>query len=285
MDIQWFPGHMARALNQIKNDIKAADFVIELLDARIPYSSSNPELTKLIPQSKRIITLNKKDLADMQCTLLWIEYFKERSLHAVAINSIKGDGIRELLKKVETLGGDLHKKLRRQGRRARPVRLMVAGIPNVGKSSLINRITGRTGAKTGNKPGVTRGRQWIRIAKTADLLDTPGVLWPKFEERIIGINLALTGSIKSEILNIEGLSLELIERLIHIDPHILERYYGVPQSVDIPYDVLNLIAKKRGCVLKGGKTDTLRAANILLEDFRAGKLGPISLETPETYTK
>ncbi len=285
MDIQWFPGHMNRALRQIKDDIKAVDFVVELLDARIPYSSSNPELDRLIPHSKKIIALNKRDLADTGCTMRWIEHFKRRSIPAMAIDSVKGGGIGELLKKIDTLGMDMRKRLRRRGRRARPVRVMIVGIPNVGKSSLINKIVGRTSAKTGNKPGVTKGRQWIRIAESIDLLDTPGVLWPKFKEKVIGVNLALTGSIKPELLNTENLALKLIKKIVGFNPVILEEGYGIPKSTDAPYEVLELIAKKRGCFIKGGKTDNLRAANILLEDFRRGRLGPVTLEVPGTNIK
>jgi ribosome biogenesis GTPase A len=280
MNIQWFPGHMTKTLKQIKENVKLVDFAIELLDARIPYSSNNPELKRLIPATKRIVALNKSDLAHPGITSSWIEHFGRQSIPAVAVDSLSGSGVRDLLMQLEAKGEDIREKWRRRGRRNRPIRVMIVGIPNVGKSSLINRIVGKASAKTGDRPGVTRGKQWIKVTKHIDLLDTPGVLWPRFEEKNVGINLALTGAIKSEILSSEKLALNLIERLLGADPGLLKRGYGIPGLKDTTYGVLEQVGEKRGCLMKGGRVDTLRASGVLLDDFRAGRLGRISLEMP-----
>lgn len=280
MNIQWFPGHMTKALKQIKENLKVVDFIIELIDARIPHSSSNPELAKLIPRSKKIVVLNKSDLAHPDGTSQWLEYFKEQFFPAVAIDSLKGNGVQTLINQIEASGTGIRKKWSRQGRRQRTVRVMIVGIPNVGKSSLINRMAGRASARTGNRPGVTKGKQWVKVTNLVDLLDTPGVLWPKFKEPEVGINLALTGAIKSEMLNSEDLALRLIERLISIEPNILKKGFEIFDLKDTCHGVLEQIGKRRGCLIKGGEIHTLRAAELLLEEFRVGKLGRISLELP-----
>ncbi len=280
MEIQWFPGHMAKTLRQIKENIRLVDFVIELLDARIPQSSSNPELERIIPPGKRIVALNKSDLADPTITIRWIDYYKDKSVPAFAIDSIKGDGISELVAGVSDLGADTKEKWQRRGRKQKPIRVMIAGIPNVGKSSLINRIAKKSAAKTGGRPGVTRGRQWIKLTGQIDLLDTPGVLWHKFQSRTEGINLALTGAVKEEILDSEELAVHLVDRLKECCKPVLAEYYDVPNSNGDSYDVLQQIGSARGCLLRGGKTDTKRASVILLNDYRSGRLGRISLESP-----
>jgi len=272
---------MTKTLRQIKENVHLVDLSIELLDARIPYSSSNPELKRLIPASKRVVVLNKCDLANPLVTSQWIEHYKRQHTPVVAVDSKKGSGVRDLLEQLEVLGENIRERWQRRGRRNRPIRVMIVGIPNVGKSSLINRIAGKASAKTGGRPGVTRGKQWIKVTKRIDLLDTPGVLWPKFEEERVGINLALTGAIRSEILSLEELALKLIERLIAADSSLLEKGYGVLGPKDTPYGVLEQIAEKRGCLMKDGKKDTLRVSGILLEDFRTGRLGRISLEEPQ----
>ncbi len=282
MRIQWFPGHMAKTLKQIKENLRLVDFVIEVLDARIPRSSSNPELEKLIPAEKRIIALNKSDLADSKTTNLWIEYYKGKSISGLAVDSLRGNGVKELLAEISALGIGVMEKWKRRGRIKKQIRVMIVGIPNVGKSSLINRITRKGTARTGDKPGVTRGKQWIKVTDRIDLLDTPGILWPKFRDEEVGINLAITGAIKEEIIDREALAIKLIDRLMVIDPFIIGNYYGIENMDDTSYGILEQVGSVRGCLLKGGKVDTLRALGILLDDYRTGKLGKISLESPES---
>lgn len=279
--MQWFPGHMTRTIKEIKENLAVVDFVIELLDARIPYSSGNPELARILPDNKRITVLNKSDLAHPGITGRWIEYFKRKSIPALAIDSLSGSGIRELMLMITERGEAVLEKWRKRGRKNKRIRVMIAGIPNVGKSSLINRLAGRASARTGDKPGVTRGRQWVKVAEGIDLLDTPGVLWPKFGEERVGVNLAITGAIKEEIVDREDLALKLIERLFLLDREALRRGYGIVQLEEDPYRVLEQVGSARGCIIKGGKIDTLRTSVILLEDFRNGRLGRITLELPE----
>ena len=281
MNIQWFPGHMTKTIKEIKENLALADFVIELLDARIPYSSGNPELARILPDKKRITVLNKSDLAHPEATVRWIEHFKNRSITALAIDSLSGSGVRELMLKITERGEMVREKWQKRGRKNKRIRVMIAGIPNVGKSSLINRIAGKASARTGDKPGVTRGRQWVKVAEGIDLLDTPGVLWPKFDEERVGVNLAITGAIKEEVLDREELALKLIERLFQLDPELLKRGYGIVQLEETPYRVLEQVGSARGCMVRGGRIDTLRTSIILLEDFRSGRLGRITLELPE----
>lgn len=281
MNIQWFPGHMTKTIKEIKENLALADFVIELLDARIPYSSGNPELARILPDKKRITVLNKSDLAHPEATARWIEHFKNRSITALAIDSLSGSGVRELMLKITERGEMVREKWQKRGRKNKRIRVMIAGIPNVGKSSLINRIAGKASARTGDKPGVTRGRQWVKVAEGIDLLDTPGVLWPKFDEERVGVNLAITGAIKEEVLDREELALKLIERLFQLDPELLKRGYGIVKLEETPYRVLEQVGSARGCMVRGGRIDTLRTSIILLEDFRSGRLGRITLELPE----
>ncbi len=280
MEIQWFPGHMAKTKRLIKENIKLVDLVIELLDARIPYSSSNPDLNEITGDRERIIVLNKSDLADPVITQMWKRYFRDRGMTAVEVNSIKGEGIDMLLKEVTGVSRNIRDRWRERGRRLKPIRAMIVGIPNVGKSSLINRLAGRSAARTGEKPGITRGKQWIRVSREIMLLDTPGVLWPKFGDERVGLNLAFAGSIKEEILDREELGIRLIERLADIDAELFSREYGIEDRELAPHEVLEQIAFKRGCLMGGNKVDILRASGIIMEDFRSGKLGRISLEVP-----
>jgi len=272
---------MTKTIKEIKENLALADFVIELLDARIPYSSGNPELARILPDKKRITVLNKSDLAHPEATARWIEHFKNRSITALAIDSLSGSGVRELMLRITERGEMVREKWQKRGRKNKRIRVMIAGIPNVGKSSLINRIAGKASARTGDKPGVTRGRQWVKVAEGIDLLDTPGVLWPKFDEERVGVNLAITGAIKEEVLDREELALKLIERLFQLDPELLKRGYGIVQLEETPYRVLEQVGSARGCMVRGGRIDTLRTSIILLEDFRSGRLGRITLELPE----
>jgi len=272
---------MTKTIKEIKENLALADFVIELLDARIPYSSGNPELARILPDKKRITVLNKSDLAHPEATARWIEHFKNRSITALAIDSLSGSGVRELMLKITERGEMVREKWQKRGRKNKRIRVMIAGIPNVGKSSLINRIAGKASARTGDKPGVTRGSQWVKVAEGIHLLDTPGVLWPKFDEERVGVNLAITGAIKEEVLDREELALKLIERLFQLDPELLKRGYGIVQLEETPYRVLEQVGSARGCMVRGGRIDTLRTSIILLEDFRSGRLGRITLELPE----
>lgn len=280
MQIQWFPGHMAKTKRLIKENIKLVDLVLELLDARIPQSSSNPDLKEITGNKEKIIVLNKADLADPQISRQWKDYYEGRGIRTVGINAIKGEGVDRLLNEVRTIGSKIKSKWAKRGRKQKPIRIIIVGIPNVGKSSLINRISRRSSARIGEKPGVTRGKQWIRVDRETMLLDTPGVLWPKFEDQTVGLNLAFVGSIKEEILDKEEVAVKLIERLMDIDDYILRNRYGFEETEKDAFQILKQIGLKRGCLMKEHRLDTLRAASIFLDDFRSGKLGRISLERP-----
>ena len=279
MDFQWYPGHMTKAKRMMQEDIRLVDLVIELLDARAPLSSRNPDIDELAGGKARLIILNKADLADDAVTQQWQSFFEERGFNVCSINA--GDP-RSIKKTGPAVLKACEAKMNRdkaRGIRPRPVRAMVAGIPNVGKSTFINSYAKKAAAKTGNRPGVTKGRQWIRAGKNTELLDTPGILWPKFEDQSIGLKLALLGTIKDEIMNTEELSLELIKMLDKRYPGTVENYYGlgVPGR---PEDVLREIARVRGCVKAKGEPDLFKAANMLNENFRKGKIGRFSLESP-----
>lgn len=277
--IQWYPGHMAKAKKILKEDLKLIDLVVEVLDARIPSSSRNPDLDELLQNKERIVVLNKIDLADKALTLSW-EEFLQRKFSVVKINSLEGEGVQELLGLIEERGRVINRAIQKRGRRSRDIRIMILGIPNVGKSALINVLAGISITKTGNKPGVTRGRQWIKVGERIQLLDTPGILWPKFEDEDVGYKLALTGAVSDDIFDQELAAYKLIEYLLAIDRGILEKGYGIEIKTDQPYDILPLIGRKRGCLMSGGKVDRSRASRTLINDFRKGKLGPVTLEKP-----
>ena len=282
LGIQWFPGHMAKAKRLIEENLKLVDVVVELLDARIPYSSANPLLKEIVAGKPRLIVLNKVDLADPVLTRQWLTYFQEKGLAAVAIDSMTGKGTKQLVHLAEALAKEKTERLMRKGARARAARIMVLGIPNVGKSSLINRLAGVNKAKAENRPGVTRSKQWIRIGKNLELLDMPGILWPKFEDPVVGLNLAFTGAVSDEVYDMEQVVNRLATLLCRAYPaRVCERYQLTPD--DIPADgsaLLNLIGRKRGCLLKGGIVDLEKAQRVLLTEFRSGKMGRISLDIP-----
>ncbi|MBA1333834.1 MAG: Ribosome biogenesis GTPase A [Firmicutes bacterium] len=282
MEIQWYPGHMAKTLRIIKEHLKLVEIVLEMLDARIPLSSSNPELGKMIPPGKRLIAMNKADLADPEKTKVWIEHYRRLGLSSVSLNSIDERGIDGLLKEIRVMGDAQRQKWEARGRIQKTIRVMIVGIPNVGKSSLINRLSRKSSAKTGNKPGVTKSKQWIKVDKDIMLLDTPGILWPKFEDRETGINLAITGAIKEEIIDMEEIAVKMIEKILRIDEQRLTGLYGIEKTWEDATDLFKQIGIKRGCLLAGGRVDTLRAARIVLEDYRLGRMGRITLETPES---
>ena len=279
MNIQWYPGHMTKAVRQMQEDLKLIDLIIELVDARVPLSSRNPNIDDLGKNKARLVLLNKSDLADERCNLLWQEYFQEKGIHVLKVNARSGASLKSIQGVVQEACREKIERDRKRGILNRPIRAMVVGIPNVGKSTFINSYAGRACTKTGNKPGVTKGKQWIRLNKNLELLDTPGILWPKFEDQQVGIKLSLIGSIKDEILNLDELALELLKRL-HTDyPGILTERYGIEESED-GLKMLEAVAKARNCLLKGQELDYGKAARLLLEEFRNGKIGRITLERP-----
>lgn len=282
MHFQWYPGHMTKARRMMQENIKLIDLVIELVDARIPMSSRNPEIDELGKNKARLILLNKSDLAEDKWNDTWMEYFKEKGYSVVKVNSKKGGGIKSIQGVIQEACKEKIERDRKRGILNRPVRAMVVGIPNVGKSTFINALAGKACAKTGNKPGVTKGKQWIRLNKNVELLDTPGILWPKFEDQTVGLRLAYIGSIKDEILNTEELSAELIQFLEVSYPGILAEKYGIEETGNGFAD-LSKIAESRHCLVRGNELDTEKAARMLLDDFRNGRLGKITLEYPQDY--
>ena len=280
MHFQWYPGHMTKAKRMMQENIKLIDLVIELVDARIPVSSRNPDIDELGKNKSRLILLNKADLAEDKWNDAWAEYFREKGFFVVKVNSKKGGGLKSIQGVIQEACKEKMERDRKRGILNRPVRAMVVGIPNVGKSTFINALAGKACAKTGNKPGVTKGKQWIRLNKQVELLDTPGILWPKFEDQEVGLRLPYIGSIKDEILNTEELAAELIKFLNANYPGVLEEKYGVEPSDDA-YVLLAGIARSRNCLLKGSELDTEKAALLLLDDFRNGKLGRLTLEYPQ----
>ena len=283
MHFQWYPGHMTKAKRMMQENIKLIDLVIELVDARIPVSSRNPEIDDLGKNKARLILLNKSDLAEDKWNDAWAEYFKEKGYSVVKVNSKKGGGIKSIQGVIQEACKEKIERDRKRGILNRPVRAMVVGIPNVGKSTFINALAGKACTKTGNKPGVTKGKQWIRLNKNVELLDTPGILWPKFEDQTVGLRLAFIGSIKDEILNTEELAMELIGFLKQSYPGILEEKYQIEESED-HFACLRNIAESRHCLVKGSELDTEKAARLMMDDFRNGRLGKITLEFPQDYT-
>ena len=284
MNYQWYPGHMTKAKRMMQENIKLIDLVIELVDARIPLSSRNPDIDELAKNKSRIILLNKSDLADAQYNKRWTEYFKEKGFHVLEINSKSGAGIKSIQGVVQEACKEKIERDRKRGIINRPVRAMVVGIPNVGKSTFINSFAGKACAKTGNKPGVTKGKQWIRLNKNLELLDTPGILWPKFEDQEIGMRLAFIGSINDEILHMDELALDLISFLQKNYPGLLEERYSQAEAEAMQEDALKMlqvIGVSRHCYLKGEELDLQRAAAIVVDDFRSGRLGRITLEFPQ----
>ena len=281
--IQWFPGHMAKTRRKIKEILPLIDAVAEVVDARIPLSSRNPELKELICGKPHIILLNKCDMADKAVTDEWIRHYKSQGIAAIAVDCKSGKGLSAFKDTVKTALAQKLEAYAKKGMVGKPLRIMVVGIPKVGKSSFINRIAGNTCAKVENRPGVTRGNQWFTIDKQLELLDTPGVLWPKFEDQTVGEHLAFTGAVKDRILDTELLAMRLLENLSAEYKELLSKRYGELDFECDSYDLLCQIGKKRGMVIRGGETDTERAANMLLEEYRNCKIGFISLERSKDY--
>ena len=282
MNIQWYPGHMTKAKRAMKEDVKLVDLVIELVDARAPLASRNPDIDSLAAGKGRVILLNKADLASEKANAAWISYFEGQGFQVMKIDARAKATLKQLNALIQEACKEKIERDRRRGILNRPVRAMVVGIPNVGKSTFINALAGKACAKTGNKPGVTKGKQWIRLNKNVELLDTPGILWPKFEDQTVGLRLAFIGSIKDEILNTEELGGELIRFLVQSYPGVLQEKYDVSESQDI-YACLEEIAKNRHCLVRGSELDMEKAARLLLDDFRNGRIGRITLEFPQDY--
>ena len=278
MNINWFPGHMKKTMDDLSTKANMIDFMIEMLDARIPFSSQNPKLSDLLPDKNRLVLINKSDLADPKMNQEWLDRLNgEMNTRALLYNS-KDSKMKKLLKQeAHKLNQDLLEKKEKRGLKNHSLRAMVIGIPNVGKSTFINSYIGKKSAKIGNRPGVTRTNQWIRLGDGIDLLDTPGVLWPKFENESVAKHLAYVGSIKDELLDLETLSLHFIQEILDIDPKILERRYGIKTDLT-PLEVLDEIGKSRGAIMKGGYIDYEKVSNLLFDDFRKGRLGRITLE-------
>ena len=291
MNINWYPGHMAKTKRQIQEDLKLIDVVVELLDSRIPISSRNPDINTLVQGKKKIIVLNKSDLADEKETIRWVEYFKAQKIPAVITDANSGKGIKEVIKQAELIMKDELDKREEKGRTGRKIRIMILGIPNVGKSSFINRLANKNSLEVGNKPGVTRKKQWIKISNSIELLDTPGVLWPKFENDEVALNLAYTGTIKDDVLEKTDVAFYFLKYMLENEiDKLVARYNLSKQEIlnslenqtrpenEIIYDIMLQIGKSRGAVVSGGNVDDVKTANIILEDFRSGKLGRITLE-------
>ena len=284
--VQWFPGHMQKTRRLIKEHLKIVDVVIELLDARIPYSSANPLLREIIEGKPRIIALNKADLADAEVTHRWEMYFQKQNIPAIPLSVMSGRGIRRLVRQTEELTRTRRERFVRRNGRPRAARAMIVGIPNVGKSSLINRLVGKAKARVENRPGVTKDRQWLKIGTDLELLDTPGILWPKFEDPEVGMKLAFVGSVSEDAYDSEPLAMAYLAWMCrHYPLHLIRRYRLTEEEIkqESP-DVLAAIGRKRGCLLKGGAIDYDKARRLLLTEFRSGKLGAVSFDEPSENT-
>ena len=281
--IQWYPGHMKKARELVEENLKLVDVVVELLDARIPAASANPMLREIIGDKPRVVALNKRDLADENMTRRWLEHFRAKKIPAVALDSVSGKGMKELLTLIEREAKYRTERLVSKGVAARKARVMILGIPNVGKSSLINRLAGAAKAKTADKPGVTRAKQWIRIGADVDLLDTPGILWPKFEDPRVGLKLAFTGAVNDEIYDLESVAHLLLATLRRDHQERLQERFKFKEALpETTEGLMDAIGRKRGCLLKGGRIDFEKVQHILLAEFRMGKFGKISLDVPPT---
>lgn len=283
-NIQWFPGHMTKTKRQIQASLKLVDAVAEILDARIPLSSKNPDLQKLIQNKPKVVLLNKCDMANQTATSRWIDYYASQGITAIAVDCKSGKGLNKFAPAVNNVLSERRERLKAKGMVNPMLRIMIVGIPNVGKSSFINRVAKQNRAKVEDRPGVTRGNQWYSIAKNIEMLDTPGVLWPKFDDKIVGERLAFTGAVKDQILDTELLAVRLLDFLRNLKPADFIARFKL-EDIDLDaidsYELLNVIGKKRGMLISGGEIDTERAAIMLLDEFRSGKLGRITLEMPE----
>ena len=281
LHINWYPGHMKKTKEMVQNNLKLVDVVIELLDARIPLSSKNPEIDKLAHNKPRVVVLNKSDLSDRAKLNKWISYYQSKGIKAIPVDTLKGSGVNKIVEECKNVTKEKMDALKEKGRKERAIRVMIVGVPNVGKSSLINKLTGRKSTQTGDRPGVTKGKQWVRLKRNLELLDTPGILWPKFEDQKIALNLAFTRAIKDEILDIDTLGLKFIEKMSEIEPEKLKARYKLDSLGEEPLETMEMIGRKRGFILGRNELDYTRIAKTVLNEFREGKLGQITLEVPE----
>jgi ribosome biogenesis GTPase A len=280
MEFQWYPGHMTKAKRAMQEDLKLINVIIELVDARVPYSSKNPDIDPMANGKSRIILLNKSDLADEKVTGEWMKYYQEKGFFVSCVNSKTGKGVKAVQDLIQTACREKIERDRKRGILNRPVRAMIVGIPNVGKSTFINSFAGKSCTRTGNKPGVTKGKQWIRLNKNVELLDTPGILWPKFEDQSVGLRLAFIGSIKDELSNQYELCTLLLDYLQQYYPEVVSRHYEIEDATDTAL-LLERVAQRRGCLKTGGEYDLDQSARYVIDDFRNGRLGEISLERPK----
>lgn len=281
LHINWYPGHMKKTKEMVQNNLKLVDVVIELLDARIPLSSKNPQIDELAQNKPRVVVLNKSDLSDKVKLNKWISYYQSKGIKAIPVDTLKGSGVNKIVEECKNVTKEKMDALKEKGRKERAIRVMIVGVPNVGKSSLINKLTGRKSTQTGDRPGVTKGKQWVRLKGNLELLDTPGILWPKFEDQNIALNLAFTRAIKDEILDIDTLGLKFIEKMSEIEPEKLKARYKLDSIGEEPLETMEMIGRKRGFILGKNELDYTRIAKTVLNEFREGKLGQITLETPD----
>lgn len=282
MHIQWYPGHMAKAKREVTEQLKKVDIIIELADARIPFSSRNPMLDSITQHKPRLIILTKSDKADPKLTLKWTELWKNDHTEVLSMNALEQRGVKELTNAAQRLAAPMFEKMRKKGIRPRAIRAMIIGIPNVGKSTLINRLVGRKTAKTGDRPGVTKAQQWLKVGNDLELLDTPGILWPKFDDQRVGYHLAATGAIKDELLDFQDIALFIIKELRIKYPDALQSRYNLTEELpEENTELFEMIGRKRGCLLQGGFVDYDKAAELIINDLRKDKLGAITMEHPE----
>ncbi len=280
MNINWYPGHMKKTKESIRKSLTLVDLVYEVVDARVPRSSRNPEVDNILGDKPRLIIMNKSDLSNESDNKIWQSYFEEMGISSIIVDSITNRGIDNIINVSYKLIEEKIQRLKSKGIKNRPIRAMIIGVPNVGKSTLINSLSKRKGAKVGNRPGVTKANQWIKIKGNLELLDTPGILWPKFEDEDIGLNLAFTGAIKDELLDVETLAIKLVEKLNKISTSFIERRYNIDVGNKSSYELINDIGKKRGCIIKGGEIDFTKTSNLILDEYRKGLIGKITLELP-----
>ncbi|GHH96540.1 ribosome biogenesis GTPase YlqF [Neobacillus kokaensis] len=283
MTIQWFPGHMAKARREVTEKLKLVDIIFELVDARIPYSSRNPMIDEIIQHKPRLVLLNKADMADREVTKEWMNFFAEKGIKSLAINSQAGEGMKTITTASQEILKDKFDRLKAKGVKPRAIRAMIVGIPNVGKSTLINRLAKKNIAKTGNTPGVTKSQQWIKVGKEMELLDTPGILWPKFEDQEVGMKLAITGAIKDTLLNLHDLTIYSLKYLERFYPERLKDRYKLTELPEDAVALFDHIGRLRGCLMGGGMVDYDKVAELVIREFRSEKFGPISLEKPSDF--
>lgn len=283
LNINWYPGHMKKTKELVQNNLKMVDVVIELLDARIPYSSKNPQIDAIVGDKPRVVVLNKSDLANPSNLNKWVRYYEKKGIKAIPVSTTKGSGVNKIIEECKAVTKDMMDNLKAKGRKERAIRLMIVGIPNVGKSTLINKLMGRKTTVTGDKPGVTKCKQWVRLKGNMELLDTPGILWPKFEDQEVALNLAFSRAIKDEILDIDTLGLKFIEKLMEIEPEKLMARYKLTELGETPLETMEMIGRKRGFILGRQELDYTRIALTVLNEYREGKIGQISLEEPSDY--